>query len=249
MDRDKLRELLIKVQAGEITPESALKKIAHLPFSDLNFAKLDFHRQLRQGIPEVIFGEGKELAELIQIVRKMRKEKTNILITRLSPEKARALKKKINAGSYNSRARTYKIISQRIELKGKGTILIISAGTSDLGVAEEARETAEFLGNKVECIYDAGVAGLHRLLSYQDRLAKARVTIVVAGMEGALPSVVAGLSDKPVIGVPTSIGYGASFKGLSALLGMLNTCANGLAVVNIDNGFGAACFASLINRL
>jgi len=240
---------LRQVKTGRLDPETALEQIAHLPFSDLDFAKLDFHRQLRQGFPEVIFGEGKELHELEQIIREMKKQKTNILITRLDLNKAGVLLKKFPAGKYNPRGRTLKIIQHPIRIQGKGKILIISAGTSDLAVAEEARETTEFFGNRVEKIYDLGVAGLHRLFAYRKKLDQARVLIVVAGMEGALPSVIAGLVDKPVIGVPTSIGYGASFKGLSALLGMLNTCANGLAVVNIDNGFGAACFASLINRL
>ncbi len=244
-----MKKLLTEVRDHRMDPEAALKKMAHFPFADLEFAKLDFHRQLRQGFPEVIFGEGKELNELIRILGKMKAEKTDILVTRLDPAKARALLKKFPAGKYNSRGRTLKIIQRPIKVQGKGTILVISAGTSDLAVAEEARETAEFLGNRVKNIYDLGVAGLHRLFAYQEDLAEARVVIVAAGMEGALPSVIAGLVDKPVIGVPTSIGYGSSFKGLSALLGMLNTCANGLAVVNIDNGYGAACFASLINRL
>ncbi len=244
-----MKKLLADVQAHKLDPESALSKIAHLPFSDLDFAKLDFHRQIRQGLPEVIFGEGKEIGEIEQIIRKMKKEKTNVLVTRLDAAKAQALLRKFRSGKYNARGRALTLISHPVKLQGKGKILIITAGTSDLAVAEEARETAQFLGNPVEKIYDLGVAGLHRLFAFSKTLAEARVLIVVAGMEGALPSVVAGLVDKPVIGVPTSIGYGASFSGISALLGMLNTCANGLAVVNIDNGYGAACFASMINRL
>jgi len=249
MEREPLKKLLTELQAGKTSVEKALKKLAHLPFEDLEFAKLDFHRPIRHGIPEVIFGPGKDLAELEQIIRAMNKKAMNVLVTRLSPEKAKALRRKFKNAKYNARGQTLKIIRHKIPVAGKGEILVITAGTSDLAVAEEARETAEFLGNRVETICDVGVAGLHRLMAYREKLAEARVLVVVAGMEGALPSVVAGLVDKPVIGVPTSIGYGASFAGLSALFGMLNSCANALAVVNIDNGYGAACLASQINRL
>jgi pyridinium-3,5-biscarboxylic acid mononucleotide synthase len=249
MEVERFKKLLQAVKQNRLSVADALKKMEHLPFADLEFAKIDFHRPLRQGIPEVIFGMGKEIRELEQIIARMRKQKMNVLVTRLEPDKARALRKKFKTAQYNARARTLKIIAHKTAVAGKGKILIISAGTSDLAVAEEARETAEFLGNRVQTIYDVVVAGLHRLMAFREEMSGARVLIVVAGMEGALPSVVAGLVGKPVIGVPTSIGYGASMKGLSALFGMLNTCANGLAVVNIDNGYGAAAVASLINRL
>jgi len=249
MEIDAVKKLLRDFKSGRLNTDAALKKLAHLPFQDIEFAKIDFHRPLRQGIPEVILGLGKEIPELVSIIRKMRKQRMNVLITRLEPDKAKQLLKKINTAKYNARAKTFKIIQHKIPVLGKGTIVVISAGTSDLPVAEEARETAEFLGNRVDKIYDVGVAGLHRVMAFREKLREARVLIVVAGMEGALPSVVAGLVDKPVIGVPTSVGYGASFAGISALFGMLNTCANSVAVVNIDNGYGAACVASLINRL
>jgi hypothetical protein len=249
METAQLRQLLNRLKRGQLQVDEALKKLAHLPFEDIGIAKLDFHRPVRHGIPEVIFGESKDLAEIESIIRAMTRKKMNVLVTRLSPEKAKALRRKFRTARYNERARTLKIIHHRIPLCGRGKILLISAGTSDLAVAEEARETAEFLGNRVEKIYDVGVAGLHRLMAYRAKLVEARVLIVVAGMEGALPSVVAGLVDKPVIAVPTSVGYGASLAGLSALFAMLNSCANSLAVVNIDNGFGAACLASQINRL
>jgi len=249
MELDQLRKLLAGLKSGRLEVEDALQRLAHMPFEDLEIAKLDFHRALRHGIPEVVLGMGKSPRELELIIAGLRRRKVNALVTRLEPEKARPLLKKFRAARYNERARVLKIVERKIPLRGKGTILVMSAGTSDLGVAEEAVETAEFLGNRVEKIYDVGVAGLHRLMAYREQVRKARVLIVVAGMEGALPSVVAGLVDKPVIGVPTSIGYGVSFAGVTALFGMLNTCANALAVVNIDNGYGAACIASQINRL
>jgi pyridinium-3,5-biscarboxylic acid mononucleotide synthase len=249
MDRAKLEKLLTEVSQGRLGPEAALKKLAHFPFADLDYAKIDFHRQVRQGFPEVVFGQGKETGELEGIIARMKKEKMNVLVTRLDPARAKKLQKKFRGAEYNPRAKTFKLTMQPVKIQGKGKIAILCAGTSDLGVAEEARESAEFFGNEVEKIYDVGVAGLHRLLAHLDRIRDARVLIVVAGMEGALPSVVAGLVDKPVIGVPTSVGYGASLGGLSALFGMLNSCANSVSVVNIDNGYGAACIASLINRL
>jgi len=249
MEREKILALLKKVKAGKISPQQALKELEALPYLDLEFARLDLHRNLRQGISEVIFGEGKTDQELFQIISELAKRKVNVLITRLSKERGEKLKKRFKKASYNPRAEVLKLIHQPIKIQGRGTILVISAGTGDLKVAEEAKETAEFFGNQVECLYDVGVAGLHRLLAHWEKLKGARVLIVVAGMEGALPSVVSGLVDKPVIAVPTSVGYGASFGGLSALLGMLNTCAGGVAVVNIDNGYGAGVVATLINRL
>ncbi len=249
MEREQVKKLLRQVKSGKVSIEKALDMLAQMPFLNLEFARIDLHRPIRQGIAEVIFGEGKELNELVEITSRLNQKKMNVLITRLDARKAQALKRRFKKGVYNQRAGVFKLINQKPKILGKGTILIISAGTGDLKVAEEAKETAEFFGNKVECLYDVGVAGLHRLLAHQDKLRSARVLIVVAGMEGALPSVVSGLVDKPVIAVPTSIGYGASFGGLSALLSMLNSCAGGVAVVNIDNGYGAGVVATLINRL
>jgi len=249
MEREKILALLKRVKAGKISPEKALKELEALPYLDLDFARLDLHRNLRQGISEVIFGEGKTDPELIRIISELNRRKANILVTRLNPERGVKLKKRFKQAQYNSRAEILKLINQPVKIQGRGRILVISAGTGDLKVAEEAKETAEFFGNKVECLYDVGVAGLHRLLAHWEKLKSARVLIVVAGMEGALPSVVSGLVNKPVIAVPTSVGYGASFGGLSALLGMLNSCAGGVAVVNIDNGYGAGVVATLINRL
>ena len=249
MEREQVKKLLRQVKSGKVSIEKALDMLAQMPFLNLEFARIDLHRPIRQGIAEVIFGEGKELKELVEITSSLNRKKMNVLITRLDARKAQALKRRFKKGVYNQRAGVFKLINQKPKILGKGTILIISAGTGDLKVAEEAKETAEFFGNKVECLYDVGVAGLHRLLAHQDKLRSARVLIVVAGMEGALPSVVSGLVDKPVIAVPTSIGYGASFGGLSALLSMLNSCAGGVAVVNIDNGYGAGVVATLINRL
>lgn len=249
MEEVQLRKLLQLFKEGKLKEEDLLKRLKELPFSELGFAKLDFHRSLRKGIPEVIFGEGKTLKELEEIIKKMLKARMNVFATRLEEEIAKKLKKRFKDALYNSRGRVFKIIRNKIEISGKGTVLVISAGTADIGVAEEARETLEFLGNNVQVLYDVGVAGLHRLLKHREVIEDARVIIVVAGMEGALPSVVAGLVSKPVIGVPTSIGYGVHLAGLSSLFGMLTSCANGLCVVNIDNGFGAGCFASLINHL
>jgi pyridinium-3,5-biscarboxylic acid mononucleotide synthase len=221
----------------------------HLPFEDLGFAKVDHHRVLRQGFPEVILGQGKEPKEIAAIVRALRRRKNNILITRLTAEKMRLLSKLVAGLQYDVAARAATWIEKPIKIRGKGTVLVVCAGTSDIPVAEEAALTATVMGNRVERLFDVGVAGIHRLLENRLRLEAASVLIVVAGMEGALPSVVAGLLDKPVIAVPTSVGYGASFNGLSALLGMLNSCAAGVTVVNIDNGFGAGFAASLINRV
>ena len=248
MDTEALSELLEGVRRGRVTVERALKRLRHHPFEDLGFAKVDHHRALRQGFPEVIMGEGKGADEIAAIARSMQRLKTNVLITRLSPEKMARLKKKLPGLSYHSAARAATWIGKPIRITGRGPVLVICAGTSDIPVAEESALTAEVMGNRVQRLFDVGVAGIHRLLENQDRLQSASVLVAVAGMEGALPSVVAGLVDKPVIAVPTSVGYGASFQGLSALLGMLNSCAAGVTVVNIDNGFGAGYAASLINR-
>ena len=219
-----------------------------MPFEDLGFAKVDHHRALRAGMPEVILGEGKTPAQVAAIFSKLAQHGGNILATRANEKQFSAVKKKVRKAEYRELARA--IVLQRDQTKyGKGIIAVVSAGTSDVPVAEEAVVTAEVMGNEVEHFYDVGVAGIHRLLANREALTKARVVVVCAGMEGALPSVVGGLVGVPVIAVPTSIGYGSSFKGLAALLGMLNSCASNVSVVNIDNGFGAGYIASLINRL
>jgi hypothetical protein len=249
MDLELLEKLLKGVRNGKVTAERALERLRHLPFEDLGFAKVDHHRTLRQGFPEVIMGEGKTAAEIVAITRTLRRQRANVLITRLSPEKMAQIKRQIKALHYHREASAATCIARPIRIKGKGVILVICAGTSDIAVTEEAALTAEMMGNQVERLFDVGVAGIHRLLENRSRLTSASVIVVVAGMEGALPSVVAGLVDKPVIAVPTSVGYGASFRGVAALLGMLNSCAAGVTVVNIDNGFGAGFAASLINRV
>ena len=249
MDSERLIELLEQVQRQEVTVADALARLRHLPFEDLGFAKIDHHRALRQGFPEVILGQGKEARDIAAIARAMRRRESNILITRLSEQKITQLRKFRTGLQFHSAARAATWVQKPIKIVGKGTVLVISAGTSDIPVAEEAVLTAVMMGNRAERLFDVGVAGIHRILDNRARLAAAAVLIVVAGMEGALPSVVAGLIDKPVIAVPTSVGYGASFNGISALLGMLNACAAGVTVVNIDNGFGAGFAASLINRV
>lgn len=249
MNVERLKRLLEGVREGRIGVEEALERLKGLPFEDVGLATIDTHRHLRQGCPEVIMGEGKDVDTIFSIMDRMIEKGENILITRLSKEKAEALLKRFSRGTYNEKGRTFVYLSHEIERKGKGKILVISAGTSDVPVAEEAVVTCEIMGNEVERLYDVGVAGIHRLLYHKEKLFSARVIIVVAGMEGALPSVVGGLVDKPVIAVPTSVGYGAHFGGMAPLLAMLNSCASGVAVVNIDNGFGAGFVASLINRL
>lgn len=225
----------------------ALERLKSLPFEDLDFATIDTHRSLRQGFPEVIYGEGKTVVQIKAIASAMVKHKENVLITRIEKKKAQALKRTFKKVEYNETARTLFIKTHKIEKTGRGTILVISAGTSDVPVAEEAALTAEYMGNKVTRLYDVGVAGIHRLMHRKDILFSANVLVVVAGMEGALPSVVAGLVARPVVAVPTSVGYGANLGGLTTLLAMLNSCAGGISVVNIDNGFGAAVVASRIN--
>ena len=249
MDTDRLAELLESVRRGKVSVAQALQRLRHLPFEDLGFAKVDHHRSLRQGFPEVILGEGKTAAEIAAIARTIHNRHANVLITRLSPEKLAWLKRRLKGIRAHEKARAVTWLDRPIRIAGRGTVLVVCAGTSDIPVAEEAALTAEMMANRVERLYDVGVAGLHRLLDSRAKLFSAAALIVVAGMEGALPSVVAGLVDKPVIAVPTSIGYGASFHGLAALLGMLNSCAAGVTVVNIDNGFGAGFAASLINRV
>lgn len=248
MNAESIRNLFDQVRTGALSPDDAVARLRHLPFEDLGFAKVDHHRALRAGMPEVIFGEGKTPAQVTGIFARLAKHGGNILATRASDIQFAAVKKKIRAAEYRELARA--IVLQRDRKRyGKGIIAVVSAGTSDIPVAEEAVVTAEMMGNQVEHFYDVGVAGIHRLLANREALSRARVVIVCAGMEGALPSVVGGLVGVPVIAVPTSVGYGASFKGLTALLGMLNSCASNVSVVNIDNGFGAGYVASLINRL
>ena len=256
MNQSELLKILESVKTGELSPSSAIERLKHLPFEDLGFAKVDHHRTLRQGFSEVVFAKGKMPRQVAEIVRAMLQKKDsrhNILITRANIKVFAAVKK---ANGKSARAAKFHPLSGAItiersnEVTGKGLILVVSAGTSDIPVAEEALLTARMMGNRVDQLYDVGVAGIHRLLEHREsKLAQARVIICVAGMEGALPSVVGGLVAAPVIAVPTSVGYGASFGGIAALLGMLNSCASNVTVVNIDNGFGAACVASCINRL
>jgi hypothetical protein len=248
VNAESIRKLFEQVRKGKITPDDAVARLRHLPFEDLGFAKVDHHRALRAGMPEVILGEGKTPAQVAGIFTRLAKQGGNVLATRTDQKQFAAVKKKIRAAEYRELARA--IVLQRDPTNyGKGMIAVVSAGTSDIPVAEEAVATAEVMGNEVEHFYDVGVAGIHRLLANRAALTKARVVIVCAGMEGALPSVVGGLVGVPVIAVPTSVGYGASFKGMAALLGMLNSCASNVSVVNIDNGFGAGYVASIINRL
>ena len=248
MNADSIRKLFDQVRNGKLSPDDAVARLRHLPFEDLGFAKVDHHRALRAGMPEVILGEGKTPAQVATVFARLARHGGNLLATRANEEQFAAVKKKVRAAEYRDLARA--IILERDRTRhGKGVIAVVSAGTSDIPVAEEAVTTAELMGNEVEHFYDVGVAGIHRLLASREALTRARVVIVCAGMEGALPSVVGGLVGVPVIAVPTSVGYGASFKGLAALLGMLNSCASNVSVVNIDNGFGAGYVASLINRL
>lgn len=244
MDSSKIKNILESVKSGKSSIEKALDALKHLPYEDLSFAKVDHHRHLRQGIPEVIFAEGKRVEDVVSIACSMYKKSKKLLITKASKDIYDRLKIK-NALFYPSSG----IISVGEEKNKKGYILILSAGTSDIPVAEEAALSASFLGSRVETVYDVGVAGLHRLLDNKKSLHSARVIIVVAGMEGALPSVVGGLSDRPIIAVPTSVGYGTSLGGLTALFAMLNSCVPGIAVMNIDNGFGAGCLAHKINTI
>jgi len=248
LNADSIRKLLEQVRRGNLSPDEAVQRLRHMPFEDLGFAKLDHHRALRAGMPEVVFAEGKSAAQIAEIFWRLAKHGGNILATRATREQFTAVKRKLRGAKYREPARA--IVLQRDHKKmGRGTIAVVSAGTSDIPVADEAVITAEIMGNEVEHLYDVGVAGIHRLLANRGTLARARVVIVCAGMEGALPSVVGGLVGVPVIAVPTSVGYGAAFKGLAALLGMMNSCASNVSVVNIDNGFGAGYVASLINRL
>jgi NCAIR mutase (PurE)-related protein len=248
MDAASLRKLLQQVRAGKLSPDAAVARLRHMPFEDLGFAKIDHHRRLRAGMPEVIFSRGKTPAQVAQIFKRMAAQGGNVLATKANAEHFRAVKRTARQAEYRELAQAI-TLQQDHRTYGKGKVVVISAGTSDIPVAEEALVTAELMGNDVAHLYDVGVAGIHRLLLNKTVLEKARVVIVCAGMEGALPSVVGGLVRVPVIAVPTSVGYGAAFDGLAALLGMLNSCASNVSVVNIDNGFGAGYVASMINRL
>jgi NCAIR mutase (PurE)-related protein len=252
MTPSRFRDLLDRVHRGELSPSDAEPLLAEqlrtLPFEDLGFARVDHHRSLRQGFPEVILGLGKTPAQIAAIAERIVSRGQSLLVTRAAPAAYEAVRAVVPGATYHETARTITLKQNDIQ-PGVGVVLVAAAGTSDLPVAEEAAVTAEVMGNAVDRLYDVGVAGLHRLLREHERLRRARVVVVTAGMEGALPSVVAGLVDVPVVAVPTSIGYGASFGGIAALLGMLNSCANGVSVVNIDNGFGGGCIASLINHL
>jgi len=245
--KSRIEDILVKVHRGTMTPREAMNALKDYPYQDLDFAKVDHHREIRKGFPEIIYGLGKTDSQIVQIARAIVQNGGNLLITRVEASTYAKVKKAVPKAAYNASGR---IISLRIapSIPGRGRIFILTAGTSDIPVAEEAYVTCQMLGNEVERVYDVGVAGLHRLLGEYDRIKNARVIITCAGMEGALPSVVAGLFGVPIIAVPTSVGYGASFKGVAALLAMLNSCPGGVGVVNIDNGFGAAYLASLINH-
>lgn len=248
MTAEQITKMLQQVRQGKLRIEAAVERLRDLPYEDLGYAKIDHHRSLRQGFPEVIFGRGKNPEHVEGVVRRMMPRKHNILITRGDEALFRRIRKIAPKAEFHPLSGAIAVRVDRA-VRGKGNILVVSAGTTDIPVAEEALVTAETMGNRVQSLYDAGVAGIHRLLGESHMLREARVIICVAGMEGALPSVVAGLVGVPVIAVPTSVGYGASFRGLAALLGMLNSCASNIAVVNIDNGFGAGYMASIINRL
>ncbi|HTV59929.1 MAG TPA: nickel pincer cofactor biosynthesis protein LarB [Verrucomicrobiae bacterium] len=250
MDERDIRNFLEAVRRGRVGINDAVKRLRGLPYEDMGFAKIDTHRALRQGFPEVIYAKGKTAAQVAQIARRMLRSPGthNILITKANKKIFAGVKRAARKAKFHEHSGAI-VIPRDQSVEGKGLILVVSAGTSDIPVAEEALVTAEAMGNRARAVYDVGVAGLHRLLKHREDLAAARVIICVAGMEGALPSVVAGLVAAPVIAVPTSTGYGSSFGGLTALLAMLNSCASNVCVVNIDNGFGAGCVASVINRL
>jgi len=248
MDPEAVRKLLERVRSGSASIEEAVDELRHLPFADLGFATVDHHRALRSGWPEVILAAGKTAEQVVAIAREIDARGQNVLATRVDPNIARALTDALPEIRWDAISRTAVLTRKPVEPTGDGTICIVTAGTSDLPVAEEAAVTAQVLGNEVTRVTDVGVAGVHRVLHRREALETAKVLIVIAGMEGALASVIGGLVQKPIIAVPTSVGYGASFGGIAALLGMLNSCAAGVTVVNIDNGFGAAYAASLINR-
>ena len=248
MNAGEVKRLLLAIKDGSVSIDEAIDRLKALPFVDLGFAMPDTHRALRQGFPEVVMGEGKKPGDIAEIVKSLSGSGNNVLVTRVSPEVAVKVQKKIPEIKYHEPARALVLKEKDPDEIGKGTIMVISAGTSDIPVAEEAALVSELMGNRTKRLYDVGVAGIHRLMGHIDEIMKANVLVVVAGMEGALPSVIGGIVDRPVVAVPTSVSYGAGFGGISALLGMLNSCAAGVSVVNIDNGFGAGFVASLINR-
>jgi pyridinium-3,5-biscarboxylic acid mononucleotide synthase len=247
MNPKQVLELLEQVRQGKVTPDQGVERLKHLPFEDLGFARVDHHRTLRQGFPEVIFGTGKTPEQVAGIVKSLLRQKSNILVTRSNDETFKRVHRLVPKAQFNPSAKAITIVNDK-KIYGEGTIYIVCAGTSDIPVAEEAALTARLMGNDVRTTFDVGVAGIHRLLNIREALTEANVVVVVAGMEGALASVVGGLISVPVIAVPTSIGYGSNFGGLSSLLAMLNSCASNVVTVNIDNGFGAGFVASLINR-
>ena len=247
MTPQQVLELLEKIRQGALTPEQGLERLKNLPFEDLGFARVDHHRALRQGFPEVVFAPGKRPEQIVAIVKSLLRQKSNVLVTRSDKATFNRVHRLTQKAQFHAAARAISIVHDS-KIYGEGKICVVCAGTSDIPVAEEAAVTARLMGNQVETTYDVGVAGIHRLLNIRESLTQASVAIVVAGMEGALASVVGGLLSVPVIAVPTSIGYGSSFGGLSSLLAMLNSCASNVVVVNIDNGFGAGYVASLINR-
>ncbi|MDO9264153.1 MAG: nickel pincer cofactor biosynthesis protein LarB [Desulfosalsimonadaceae bacterium] len=249
MNKTALKSILNSVARGETSIDDALHSLKHLSVEDIGYAHIDHHRSLRKGFPEVIFGQNKSVDQIIGIMERMNQWENIILVTRIDPDKAAAVISRFQDAQYHEDAQMIYLAKEAAPVTGKGTILIISAGTSDIPVAKEAFLTAKAMGNDVETVFDVGVAGIHRLFSHKKLIESASVLIVVAGMEGALPSVVAGLVDRPVIAVPTSVGYGSSFGGLTALLSMLNSCSSNIAVVNIDNGFGAGYMAAMINRV
>ncbi len=248
MNPSDLKSLLTAVSEGKTSVSEGMDRLRHFPCEDVGIARIDHQRELRQGVPEVIFGESKTSEQIFTIVEKMAERGSNILVTRIDPEKSAPLLEHYPAGRYDQDGRTFTLRQRESSVATRGKVLVVCAGTSDIPVAREATVTARMLGNEVEEIIDIGVAGIHRLFAQTERLQQAAVVIVVAGMEGALPSVIGGLIQAPVIAVPTSVGYGAAFGGVAALLGMLNSCASGVTVVNIDNGFGAAYAATRINR-
>ena len=247
MDRKRLKELLLNLRDGEIEIDAVIERLRHLPFEDLGYARIDHHRALRQGFPEVIFGKGKTAAQIVGIATRLLERSSNLLITRTDHSSFELIRSIEPTAVFHDSCSAISVVRDTAS-RGRGPIAVVTAGTSDIPVADEAALTAEVMGNSVSRLYDVGVAGIHRILSERAMLQSAKVVICVAGMEGALPSVVGGLVDVPVVAVPTSVGYGASFGGVAALLGMLNSCASNVTVVNIDNGFGAGFVASLINR-
>ena len=249
MDMASLHQILSNVAMGKMSVEDASQKLMHLSFEDIDYAHIDHHRSLRKGFPEVIFGQGKTADQIIGIMEKMLLQEKVVLVTRIDVDQANRVVECFPDAVYHKEAKMVVWKKHEVAYQGKGTILVISAGTSDIPVAKEAYLTASVMGNQVESIFDVGVAGIHRLFNHKELIAKASVLVVVAGMEGALPSVVAGMVSRPVIAVPTSVGYGVSFNGLTALFAMLNSCSSNVAVVNIDNGFGAGYMASIINRI